>query len=318
MTTLDQGIAIANTLAKVYAERPSRLYRPGRTHDLDGNPVPPERNMQLQFHKAPHVIRAMTPGNGSGKTGSLAVEVDWAMSGDHPWQRDFMQPAKPRTAIWLALKFSQWETMRPRVEKWWPRSVVESYNINEHRYVWPDGSRLFIYTAESDWSNLQGIEIELVVGDENFPVAMWRELIKRRRGTTRTRYCIGATQTEGIGWMYTELYLPWRKFHEDRGILDEREMVVVQGHHWSEPGLENLPGLWVWPYGDHRDNPTATAETWAFYLATTGGSPAERMTRLYGGFRTFSSQPVFDPEAIEKMRGHILAGQKGCIVEDES
>jgi hypothetical protein len=64
-----------------------------------------------------------------------------------------------------------------------------------------------------------------VVIDEEIPVQLWRELLKRRRGATRTRYCVAATATQGLTWTYTELYMPWKKYREDRGIIDEREMM---------------------------------------------------------------------------------------------
>ena len=160
---------------------------------------------------------------------------------------------------------------------------------------------------------MQGFEPDLVLVDEDIPASLWRELLKRRRGNTRTKYAIAATQTQGLTWMYHELYLPWRRVHEKLGILDEREMVRRQLHRFDDPALAHVPGIWCLPFGGHRDNPTATKETWAFYLATTTGHPAERHVRLYGGFRDFAGQPVFDPEQLEKMRRFLKPGQTGRI-----
>ena len=82
-------------------------------------------------------------------------------------------------------------------------------------------------------------------------------------------------------------------------------------------GLSDLPGIWCWPTGGHRDNPTATRETWAFYLATTTGHAAERAVRLYGGFREFAGQPVFDPDQLELMRKFLREGRTGRVVWKE-
>ena len=82
--TLDQLAADATMLDRFYAERPSRRYMPGRTHDLDGNPVPEIERGQLQFHKSPHIIRIAAPGNGWGKSSCITNEISWWGHGDHP------------------------------------------------------------------------------------------------------------------------------------------------------------------------------------------------------------------------------------------
>jgi hypothetical protein len=79
--------------------------------------------------------------------------------------------------------------------------------------------------------------------------------------------------------------------------------------------LADTPGIWCWPKGGHRDNPTATAETWAFYLATTKGNKMEREVRLYGGFRDFAGTPVFDLDRLEEMRADLTKGVDGFVVE---
>lgn len=299
-------------LVQWFIDRPSDAYHPGRRLSIDGNPIDLIDNGQFQFHNAPHAIRQLAPGNGWGKTATVAVEVDWWGHRDHPYLKDI--PARPRLMVWIAQKHQQWDLMRKKVEAWWPAGVVKSWvGSPRFAYTWPDGSTLSIITAETDWTTVQGIEPDLVIIDESIPVALWREMLKRRRGSTRTKFCISATATQGLDWMYYDVHLPWRKYHEANGITDEREMMRRQLHRWDDPALCDLPGIWCWPQGSHRDNPTATAETWAFYLKTTTGSPAERMVRLYGGFQSFSASPVFDPESVEKMKKFVDQGRKGVI-----
>lgn len=302
----------AHALANMYERRPSLRYWSGRKVDLDGLPVAEEDNGQLQFHKSQHIIRVLVPGNGWGKTATLAVEADWCGAGDKHYDAEL--PRRRRAMIWVCQKHQQWEIMRPDIERWWPPSVVATWvGQPSFRYKWPDGSTLHIVTSETDWITLQGIQPDRVFIDESIPVSLWREFIKRRRGATRTRYCIGATATQGLDWTYTELYLPWRQYHERAGISDEREMMRQQLHRFDDPALAETPGIWCWPRGSHSDNPTATKETWAFYKQTTGGSQAEREVRLYGGFRSFSGTPVFDLDNLEKMRAGLEHGRIGTI-----
>lgn len=307
-------LAYETAFVEMAGDRPASIYRSGRKLDLDGTPIPPEANGQLQFHKALHVVRQMAPGNGFGKTASVAVEVDWWGHGDHPWQWQTI-PKRRRKMVWIAQKHQQWDMMRADIERWWPPSVVGSWvGSPAYRYRWPDGSTLSVITAETDWTTVQGIQPDLVIGDEEFPVGLWREMLKRRRGSTRTRFCITATATQGLTWTYYELYRPWLKYHTDRG-MNEREAMRAQLHRWDDEALGQLPGVWCWPMGSHRDNPTATKETWAFYLKTTTGSEAERQVRLYGGFRSFNAAPVFNQANLEKMRAGLQEGATGRIVE---
>jgi hypothetical protein len=74
--------------------------------------------------------------------------------------------------------------------------------------------------------------------------------------------------------------------------------------------LAGLPGIWCWPQGSHAENPTATKQTWAFYLATTTGSKPEQQVRLHGGVREFAGTPGFNLDVLELMRKH-LAGAPG-------
>ena len=315
---LDQLAADATVLDRFYAERPNRRYMPGRTHDLDGRPVPEIDRWQLQFHMAPHVIRTACPGNGAGKSTVIACEIDWWNGGGHPWPHEIPYH-RPRQCIWIAQKHQQWEFMKKVIEPWWPRDVVASWRGQPHfDYTWPDGSTLSIITSETHWTTVQGIEPDLVVGDEEIPPQLAREMRMRRRSNSRTRFVFNGTATQGISWVYRDLYLPWKAYHEARGIMDEREMMRAQLHDYGDinPVLAGLPGIWCWPQGGHYDNPTATRQTWAFYQTQLAHfSSAERAVRAHGGFRDFASTPVFNLDALERMRKYLTKGVNGFPVE---
>jgi hypothetical protein len=141
-------------------------------------------------------------------------------------------------------------------------------------------------------------------------------MLARRRGDSLTRYIFNGTSTQGLDWLYRDLYLPWRRFHEDRGITDERAMMRAQVHDYGDiiPELAGTPGIWCWPLGGHYDNPTATVKTWAMMRAQIKGHAAEVAVRLHGGFREFAGQPVFDLDALERMRKHLAKGRMGRFV----
>jgi hypothetical protein len=198
---------------------PSLKYHPGREEDLDEKPVDEADNGQYQLHAAKHVFRICAPGNGWGKTTTAAVELDWWARAQHPYQDT---PQRSIVALWVCQKFQQFEVMKPKLEAWWPPSVGLSWHGQHHRYLWPNGSACFIFTSESSWETLQGVEPDLVLIDEECDAGLWRELVRRRRPPVETRFLITATATQGLTWTYRDLYLPWLQFHAKLG-MDEQQ-----------------------------------------------------------------------------------------------
>lgn len=310
------GAVVWNAAAE---DRPSLNYVPGRIVDLLGNPIAPADNGQLQFHMSSHEIRSASPGNGWGKTQVSAIEVDWCGFGDHPYPHD-MTLDRPRQMVWICQKMQQWELLKKVIHPWWPKYVTETWRGQPFSdYHWPDGSTLTVLSDKTDRTTLAGIEPDLVVADEEFDVRVANEIRMRRRGLTRTRFIFNGTATEGLTWVYSQIYLPWKEYHEKRGITDEREMMRQQLHNYGDQfeSLKKVPGIWCWPKGGHYDNPTATIEAWDRQQATTAGySSVEREVRLHGGYREFSGQPVFNMEMLQKMRSKLAAGESGWFVEE--
>lgn len=314
--TLETIAEVAEQEAELHRARPAMGYWPGRRFDLDGKAIHPLDNGQLQFHQSKHVIRTCAPGNGWGKSAVIAVEVDWWGKGDHPWPHE-LPVHRPRQMVWVAMKFQQWEMLKKVIHPWWPKSVVNSWHGTNHTYAWPDGSTLYIITSETSDDTIQGIEPDLVVGDEQIPRALAHEMLARRRADTTTRFVFNGTATQGLGWMYTELYLPWLKFHTDLG-LTEQEAMRQQLHDYGaiNPILAGTPGIWCWPKGGHNDNPRATAKTWAMLQASFQHfGEVEREVRLYGGYRDLNTSPVFNLAALERQRENLkVLGVEGWFV----
>jgi hypothetical protein len=284
------------------AEHPSDNYVPGR-EDRD-----PLDNGQLQFHKAPHVFRLLAPGNGFGKTTCAIVEADWWLQDSHPYQET---PHRPTILVWICQKFQQFEIQKAKqLESW--LTPGWSWNGQYHFYQWPNGSRMFVISDDGDWGTVQGIELDLVISDEECDPRLWREMRQRRRAGSQTRYVVAATATKGLRWMYKDLYLPWKQYHEKRGLA-ERDAMRQQLHEYDDPELAGVPGIFCWPHGGLEDNPAASAADAALYRQVQWGSEAEAQVRRGGGFLDFAGQPVFNLMNLNAMRDHLLDGRAGVI-----
>jgi len=271
---------------------PTQFYRPS-TPDT----ARPYAN-QVAFHKAPHKIRALFPGNGWGKTRAMGSEVDDWLMGRMRWQQHYKPPCQ---VLWICPQFSQFDTLLPQIE----RDCLTkgfSYNGQKHTFTWPNGSVLRLFSADNDWRNIQGVNPHLVVCDEEPPLALWRELQFRRR-VVKTRFILGATATTPGSWMESEIYLPWLKHHEEQGLGEEGAM-NAQSH----------PAVWCWPRGGISDNPGADTDDAAHYDESTRTMNAkERRVRLRGGFANWSGDCIFDEAGMEWMESQGVDGLVGFM-----
>jgi hypothetical protein len=261
---------------------------------------------QEAFHRAPHIIRALWPGNGFGKTRAMGTELNWWATHSHPYQ---ITPKWPIIGIWSCETFKQFEILRDQLqtECFGPERSAShpegwKFNKNDKAYIWPDGGRLFLISGDGSWTHVQGINPDWVGFDEEPPRALWNEMKMRRRGRRKTRYCFAATATQGLTWMYHELYLEWVKFHSDRGV-----------HEGDAHERQLHPRVWAYAKGGINDNPGADAGDRDWYASQTFTSDAERQVRLFGGFADFSGTPVFDAESLERMKPFLIDGEQGTL-----
>jgi hypothetical protein len=261
---------------------------------------------QRQFHQSKHIIRACFPGNGWGKTRAAGSEVAWWLTRSHPYQKT---PATRLIIIWCCETYKQFEILRQQLEQecFGPQQTNIhpwgwQFNQTRNKYSWQNGDQLFLVSGDSSWTHVQGINPDLVVMDEQPPEKMWAEFQARRRGRRKTRYIFAATATQGMTWMYERIYKPWLKYHMRHGI-GENEAIQQQRH----------PYIWCWPRGGINDNPGADISDREWYAQMTFSSDAEREVRLFGGFRDFAGQPVFDQAGLEAQRPQIVPGRIGSI-----
>lgn len=287
----DAGRIIAY-LDHLKATTPGAYYRPS---------VPaqdkPYANQEA-FHRAPHKIRALFPGNGWGKTTALGAEVDDWIMGRCRWQAHYKPPVQ---VLWICPQFSQFDTLLPQLER---DSLTKGYSYNgqKHVFTWPNGSVLRLFSADNDWRNIQGVNPHLIVCDEEPPLALWRELQFRRR-VIKTRFILGATATTPGSWMEAEIYTPWLKHHEALG-LDEVGAMAAQAH----------PSVWCWPRGGIVDNPGADDDDVRHYDETTRTMNAkERRVRLKGGFANWSGDCIFDEDALDWLDSQAKDGVNGFM-----
>ena len=116
--------------------------------------------------------------------------------------------------------------------------------------------------------------------DEEPPPKLWREM-PQPPWQRKTRFVVGATATQGVSWMESEIFKPWWS--------------TTRGWGWTRacPEVQSHPHLWVWDWGGIRDNPGASTEDVEWYETRTWSSAKERKVRLKGGFENWADS-VFD------------------------
>lgn len=260
----------------------------------------PHDQGQLQVLQSPHIIRVLIPGNGFGKTTVMAADADMLMQRSDPFKPHLMpRPDRPTHAIWFCQKYQQFDMMRPDLEQVW--TAGWEWNGSKHRYTWPNGSVLYALSSDSDWTAVQGVQIDAVYFDEHPDRRFWAEMMFRRRGKKRTRFMVAATMTQGITWFVREIIQPW----EDRC----RELGLTHGQ-----ALEQQPHdrIFVWDSGGIRSNPAMTEEDAQHYEQAEGLSDKERRVRLAGGYADFTGDSVFSDEGLDAMP--VEAGEHGSLV----
>lgn len=272
----DIGEALA-LIDECIRRAPYRAYRPSDMAD-GGN------RGQLQFHRSTHPVRLLVPGNGWGKSMAMGIEAAWWLDHAHPYRAT---PRHPIIALWIATEFRQFEMQSKGLLEAKCFARGWKWNENKSRYTWPDGSSLYVASADRDWTYLQGVPVDLVCFDEEPPLKLWRELRQRRRADRQTEFVIGATATRGESWMEQELYRPWLEHHKALG-LDEAAAMKAQQH----------PRIYVHPRGGIEDNPGARTDDVAWYDEARWSSEAERRVRRHGGFGRFGGTSVFDDQAV--------------------
>ncbi len=272
-------VAFHEALAARRKAQPAEFYKPNEGQEA--------------FHRSLHVVRLLVPGNGFGKTRGMGTEAAWWLNHRHPFQPI---PNRPILALWVPPDYQQFENVAKSLLEEECLSAGWTWNENKHKYTYPSGDSLYVYSHEKGWKSAQGSAWDLVLCDEQPPLMLWRELTMRRRGKRKTRFVIAATATEGESWMESELYEPWMKHHQERGLSDDQAM-KEQSH----------PRYFVWPKGGIADNPAADLDDQAWYKERRWSSEAEKRVRLFGGFARFNGSPVFDQAAVDKLMSEMRA-----------
>lgn len=293
-------------------EHHAQRVKPRSWYALGREDVPESARMQLHFHRSPHVIRAMFPGNGAGKTTAAGVEVDMWIQHSHMFPDQ--NPIQPHaiSVLWVCLYLNKLDNLRQQLED---ECLTAGYKWNEQKkkYTWasPALGSLTFGSNDGDWESFQGGAWDLVVVDEECDSRLMRELLMRRRGRRQTRYVIAATATRGKNWMYSWVYKPWLDFHGSLAMSEEQAM-LEQRH----------PTIWVWPRGGIENNPGAGRYDKEWYdNALRTATPAERRVRSFGGFQDFNASPVFDLDVLGRIEQENatqgVAGHDGWLRIDK-
>lgn len=264
--------------------------------------IQPHNRGQVQALESDHTYRILIPGNGFGKTTCMGLDADMLMQRLDPFKPHII-PNRPTTAIWFCQKFQQFEILRPQLEN----DVFTAgwqYRINDHYYQWPNGSRLFLLSADSNWTAIQGIEIDAVYFDEHPGRSFWNEMLFRRRGKHKARYMVAATMTQGMTWFVREVIQPWEAWQREQGRSDE-DARFHQDHATT----------FVWNRGGIEDNPAMGGDDVEHYQSITTVSEKESLVRVGGGYADFTGEAVFNLDALHRMEQVWKTdGENGNIV----
>jgi hypothetical protein len=270
---------------------------------LDDQPwvrVRPHFQGQAQALASTHTYRILVPGNGWGKTTCMAMDADMLMQRVDPFKPDLLpNPDRPTVAIWVTQKYQQFEMMRPDLEAIFTPGW--KWQEQKHVYVWPNGSRLFVLSSDSDWTAIQGVQIDAVYFDEHPDRKLWVELLYRRRGKKRTRYMVAATMTQGLTWFVRDQIQPVEQWAIEHGYTTQQRL-MFQDH----------PKIFLWDVGGIADNPEMTEEDFEHYESITAAGDKERRVRLHGGYADFTGQAVFDQAGLDAMT--LFEGESGALV----
>lgn len=241
---------------------------------------------QLRAHQARQRIRVLTPGNRFGKTFYMGAEADMAAMHRNPHRPT---PPHPVVMIWFEKLKTTFDIVRDTLERQLFGTKVR-WMASDEMYLWPDGSRMYLGSADTPtaWLRWMGIEVDKVYFNEEPPRPLFREMYMRQGVTRQAELNIAATAVTGVSWIEEELFTPWLEHHRKLG-LSEADAVVQQRH----------PSIFFLPYGGHADNPHLPAAVHESLDQSRWGSEGEKRVRMRGGFARFGQRPVFDPEAVE-------------------
>lgn len=264
--------------------------------------VEPHDRGQIQALQSDHIYRILIPGNGWGKTTCMGLDCEMLLQRSDPFKPHVLpKPDRPTDAVWFCQKYQQYEIMRPELESMFTRGW--KWRDQKKYYEWPNGSRLFLMSSDSDWTAIQGIELDAVYFDEHPDRKFWVEMQYRRRGTKKTRYMVAATMTQGITWFVKSVIQPWEKAARDAGLTNAQ--ALEQQPH---------PRTFLWNVGGIADNPSMGEDDLEHYESIDSASEKEREVRLRGGYADFTGAPVFWAPSVRAMEKQAQEGESGSIV----
>jgi len=246
------------------------------------------------------MIRIAIPGNGWGKTTTMAMASDMILQKDDPFNPDLV-PRWPAIGIWVCQKYQQMDILRQQLEEdVWTRPWV--WNQSRHFYQWPNGSKMYIISSDADWEHIMGIPVDFVAFDEHPEKKLWTELQFRRRGRRKTRYMVAATMVLGMTWFVREIVQQWEKHHKDQGLSGDQAR-----------NQQKHPRIWLWDRGGIKDNPSMSTDDIKHYESIGSASGKELTIRLKGGYADITGDAVFDGPSLDRQLSNVSEGTNGSI-----
>lgn len=162
-----------------------------------------------------------------------------------------------------------------------PRLLPEGVRLNESKmnYKLPNGSVIWLKSADSGRKAFQGASLPLIWIDEEFPEEIVREIIMRIGAGFTRRILWTLTAVSGLSYPYFTWHLPWKTWAEEHPGESHPRIDCFQMSIW--------------------DNPHLIASEIDDIIADFPAGSKELKVRTEGGFIDLLSESYFSDACIE-------------------
>lgn len=205
--------------------------------------IPHEK--QLQFHSSTKKAKLWIGGNRGGKSVGGVVEDLWWATGRHPYRKTPLGPVFGRV-IGTSFIDGVQGILFPIFKRWIvPSDLIngsweDSYNKAERLLTLDNGSQLDFKSYDQDTVKHAGTSRDFIHFDEEPPKSIFDENMMRLVDTGGS-WWITMTPVEGMTWVYSQLYEPWKS--GKRHDLDVIQVSMSDNPHLSTTEKIQLLGF---------------------------------------------------------------------------